>query len=358
MFWNIASMPQESGTARRASYERSHPVVSCRTASARRHACPVAYDNDTHVQTRLGGFVAIPDYHTIMLPLLRALADGKEHRTKDLVPILGETFGLSDEELAQLLPSGGQAVFSNRVHWARFELVKAGLLTAPARGVVVISDAGRDLLAQPPPRIDRAFLAHFAQVETSRHDDLGTPTQPMAPARDDNATPEELLEQTWRVLQQQSAVELHARVRQCSPAFFEHMVVDLLVAMGYGGSRAEAGRAIGGSGDGGIDGVINEDPLGLDTVYIQAKRWEGTVGRPVVQNFAGSLEGARARKGVLITTSTFTSDAHEYVKHIEKRIVLIDGVTLADLMLEHNVGVTVAKTYTVKRIDLDYFEEG
>lgn len=306
-----------------------------------------------------GGSVAVPDYQRIMLPLLSLLADGRDRRTMDLLPELGEHFQLSDQDVTEMLPSG-QRVFYNRVHWAKSYLGKAGLLIVPARGFVRITDQGRAVLADHPGRIDVAYLSRFPSFEAFRHaSSKKTPSVTSGGMEETDAvTPEELLEQTWRALQQQGADELLDRVRQCSPAFFERLVVDLLVAMGYGGSRVEAGQSIGRSGDGGIDGIINEDRLGLDTVYVQAKRWGATVGRPVVQNFAGSLEGVRARKGVIITTSTFTQEAKSYVQHIEKRIVLIDGATLADLMLEHDVGVTTSHTYAVKRLDLDYFEEG
>lgn len=303
--------------------------------------------------------MAVPDYQSIMLPLLRLLGDGRERRTKDLLPELADHFRLSDQDLAELHQSG-QRVLYNRVHWAKSYLGKAGLLTVPSRGLVRITAEGCAVLADHPDRIDATYLSRFPSFEAFRHASpkVSPIAAPNGHAESNGATPEELLEQTWHFLWQQGADELLDRVRQCSPAFFERLVIDLLVAMGYGGSRAEAGRSIGRSGDGGIDGVINEDRLGLDTVYVQAKRWEATVGRPVVQNFAGSLEGVRARKGVIITTSAFSGEAKEYVTHIEKRIVLIDGATLADLMLEHNVGVTTAQTYAVKRIDLDYFEEG
>ncbi len=294
-----------------------------------------------------------------MLPLLQVLADGREYRNADVVAALAERFHLSEEDLAAMLPSGQQRTFSNRAQSAKPYLGKAGLVIEPSRGVVRITPEGCAVLAGPPSRIDIPYLMRFPSFEAFRRASPGTqPTTLPAPDSGNGATPEELLEQAWRALRQQSADELLDRVRQCSPAFFERLVIDLLVAMGYGGSRVEAGQSIGRSGDGGIDGrIINEDRLGLDMVYIQAKRWEGTVGRPVVQNFAGSLEGVRARKGVIITTSTFSSEAKEYVTHIEKRIVLIDGATLADLMLEHDVGVTTAQTYALKRIDINYFEE-
>jgi restriction system protein len=240
-------------------------------------------------------------------------------------------------------------------------LIKACVLHRPARGRVRISSRGREILDHPPQRIDIAFLGQFDQFEEFRtaRTSESTPVQ-LQPSSDQDAdelSPDERLLQSYRQLRGTLAQDLLSRIKVAPPAFFEQLVVDLLVAMGYGGSRLDAGEAIGGSGDGGIDGIIKEDRLGLDFVYIQAKRWESVVGRPQIQGFAGSLEGQRARKGVFITTSSFTDNARQYVTNIEKRIVLIDGQHLADLMLDYGIGVTEVATYKVQRVDLDYFGE-
>ncbi len=296
-----------------------------------------------------------------MLPLLSALGDGRERRIRDVADLIVGELGLTEEERTQLLPSGAQRVVANRVGWARTYLKKAGLIENTARGVLKATDEGLRLLAERPTHLDNEFLVRYpafrefvqpVKVEEGS-DGFGEP----AITRDDAETPEEALESAHRTLQDALADDLLERVKSCSPAFFEKLVVELLVAMGYGGSRADAGQALGRSGDGGIDGIIKEDKLGLDVVCLQAKRWTGTVGRPVVQAFAGSMEGYRARKGVLLTTATFSRDAEDYITRIERKIVLIDGAQLARLMIEHNVGAAVSRTYIVKRVDLDYFDD-
>jgi len=301
--------------------------------------------------------VTIPDFQTLMLPLLEVAADGAEHRVRDLESGIAARFDLSASEREQLLPSGRQTILDNRLQWAKSHLKQAGLVEPTGRGLFRVTDRGTATLGEQLSRVDMAYLMRFPEYREFRERNRSSEKE--LPSADvvQTATPEEILESTWRQLQQQVADDLLERILQSPSAFFERLVVDLLVAMGYGGSRADAGRSVGRSGDGGIDGIINEDPLGLDTVYIQAKRWQGPVGRPVVQGFAGSLEGFRARKGVLITTSTFTPDARGYVDRIEKRIVLLDGSTLARLMLEHGVGVTRARTYVISRVDTDYFDQ-
>lgn len=303
----------------------------------------------------------IPDYQTLMLPLLRALADGQEHNINDLTANLALQFRLTRDEERELLPSGKQPVFRNRVGWARTYLKKAGLVESVGRGRVRITQEGSQVLSQGPERIDNEFLMQYPDFR-----DWAGYRPPTKPSSSKTAvqtvdaaelTPEEHLESSHERLRHALARELLSRVKQSPPEFFEQLVVDLLVKMGYGGSRADAGRAIGGSGDGGIDGIINEDRLGLDVVYVQAKRWGGTVGRPEVQAFAGSLEGQRAQKGVMITTSSFSPDAHQYVKQIGKKIVLIDGQELAEYMIDFGVGVETTRTYEVKVVDLSYFEE-
>ncbi len=300
--------------------------------------------------------MTVPDFQSLMLPLLQLAADGQEHTIYEAMDALASMFNLSPEERNELLPSGQQSRFDNRVHWARTYLKQADLLEATGRGRFRITQRGLDVLRHRPDRIDVAFLRQFPefiafQLRSPRNHDAGA-----APIELTH-TPDETLQASYQSLREELAKELLERIMNCSPRFFERMVVDLLVAMGYGGSRQDAGRAIGQSGDGGVDGIINEDRLGLDTVYIQAKRWDGTVGRPQVQAFAGSLEGFRSRKGVFITTSTFSKDAREYVERIEKRIVLIDGEQLAQFMIDYGIGVSEVATYTLKKVDTDYFSD-
>lgn len=304
--------------------------------------------------------MSVPDFQSWFLPLLNAVSDGITHRMSDLYDFLADQQGLSAEDRAELLPSGKQFTYRNRIAWARTYLQKAGLLEAPGKGTVRITEVGRQVLASPPPKLNVAFLKRypsFFEFHTGPPaSGLGAPSKP--PVIENDETPQETLERLHKGLSTQLEAELLDQIKAAPPEFFERLVVDLLLLMGYGGSREDAGRTVGKSGDGGIDGIINEDPLGLDTVCIQAKRWDGTVGRPVVQAFAGSLEGYRAKKGVLITTSAFSADAVAYARQIEKRIVLIDGVRLAKLMVLHNLGVSTVATYEVKRVDSDYFEAG
>jgi restriction system protein len=296
--------------------------------------------------------MAIPDFQTLFLPLLNLSGDGREHSLGETISALAAQFGLTEEERNELLPSGRQAKFDNRVGWARTYLKKASLLESIERGKFRITQRGREVLRGTPARIDIKFLMQFQEFV-----EFHKATKREAEAEETGQTPEEALESAHQSLNRALAQEVLERVRACSPGFLEKLVVDLLVAIGYGGSRPDAGEAIGQTGDGGIDGVINEDPLGLDVVCIQAKRWEGTVGSPVVQAFAGSLEGRKARKGVFITTSQFSQQAVDYVKWIEKRIVLIDGEQLAQLMIKHGIGVTEVASYSVKRVDVGYFGE-
>ena len=236
-------------------------------------------------------------------------------------------------------------------------MLKAGLLRRPRRGHYQITERGKEVLASNPREINVKFLDRFQEFVEFRQRPEEQEVGIEAQAVQSGDTPEEALELAYQTLKESLAADIIQVVKQCTPEFFEQLVVDVLVKMGYGGSRREAGQAVGKSGDGGIDGIIKEDRLGLDIIYIQAKRWEGVVGRPEIQKFAGALQGNRARKGIFITTSTFTKDAKEYVSLIETKIVLIDGVRLADLMIEHNVGVATLASYDVKRIDSDYFED-
>ncbi|MFA6242971.1 MAG: restriction endonuclease, partial [Candidatus Hydrogenedentales bacterium] len=285
--------------------------------------------------------------------------DGRVHTLRETIDALRNEFKLTDEERKELLPSGRQCVFDNRVGWARTYLKKAGLLEAPRRGHVVITDRGRSVLAQEPNRIDVKFLEQFAEFiefrDSSRNhddDDTNAPTSTV-----EAGTPEEALEASYLQLRSTLADEILEKVRESSPEFFERLVVELLVAMGYGGSRKDAGERVGRSGDEGIDGIIKEDRLGLDIIYIQAKRWESSVGRPEVQKFVGALQGQRARKGILITTSAFTRDASDYAGNLESKVILIDGKRLAQFMVDFNVGVSPVTSYEVKRVDTDYFVE-
>lgn len=302
----------------------------------------------------------IPNYQAIMLPILQLAADKQEHKFSDSVQYLANKFSLTDEEKGELLPSGTQAVFNNRVGWARSYLKQAALLSSSKRGYFSITDKGLKLLAEKPEKITSALLERYTEFQEFRNrkkDQSKAPDENETTHISESETPEDSLASAYKLLRKNLEDEILASVKDSSPAFFERLVVDLLVKMGYGGNRQDAGRALGKSGDGGIDGIINEDQLGLDVIYIQAKRWEGVVGRPEIQKFAGALQGQRARKGVFITTSGFTKEALDYVSLIESKIILIGGVKLASLMAEHNVGVTVAGKYEVKKIDSDYFDE-
>lgn len=304
--------------------------------------------------------MAIPDYQTLMLPVLQLASDNEEHRFRDSVDSLAVKFSLSNEEKIELLPSGNQAVFNNRVGWARSYLKQAGLLTSPRRGHFKITAQGLKLLSEHPVKISVSLLEQYPEFQEFR-------SRKKDPSKSDaenstveiiaSETPEDSLASAYRTLSKNLEDEILISVKDSSPSFFERLVVDLLVKMGYGGNRQDAGRALGKSGDGGIDGIINEDQLGLDVIYIQAKRWEGTVGRPEIQKFAGALQGQRARKGVFITTSNFSKEALEYASMIESKIILIGGERLAALMAEHNVGVSIVGQYEVKKIDSDYFDE-
>ena len=302
----------------------------------------------------------IPDFQSLMRPLLEAHADGKEHLNRDLVAKLGERFGVTEEERREMLPSGGARLFDNRIGWAKSHITQAGLLSAPRRAISMITDRGREALRIHPERIDLRVLNGYEEYREFRNrrkvngDEEPEPTDLEV---QESQTPEESLENAYLQVRRQIESELLAQIKSAPPEFLERVVVDLVVRMGYGGSRKDAGEALGRSGDEGIDGIIKEDPLGLDIIYLQAKRWEGPVGRPEIQKFAGALQGQRARKGIFITTSTFTAEALEYTSRIETKIILIDGLRLSKLMFDHGVGVATASNYEVKRIDSDYFTD-
>lgn len=303
--------------------------------------------------------MAVPDFQSLALPLLQVAGDGQEHSLADARNVLAEQFKLTATDIEEKLPSGPQSRFANRVAWAKSYMQQAGLLTTPRRGQFQITDRGSDLLKAPPARIDIKFLERyeeFAEFRSRRSDDSGTFSQPTLP-EPGHETPEEALESAYATMRASLAAEVLARVKAGTDKFFEQLVVELLLKMGYGGSRADAGEAVGRSGDEGIDGIISEDRLGLDVVYLQAKKWEGTVGRPEIQKFVGALHGKRAKKGVFITTSGFSAEATAYVERIDPKVVLIDGRRLAEFMVDFEVGVATSRTYHAKRIDSDYFDE-
>jgi restriction system protein len=294
----------------------------------------------------------------MMLPLLVMAGDGLDHSLAEARDHLATVFSVSAAERSELLPSGRQSRFDNRVAWARSYIGQAALLTAPKRGYFRITGRGLQVLSTSPPRIDIGFLEQFEEFREFRSPTSITEgTQVAAAASASDVTPEETLEQAYANIRSDLGTELLNRVKAASPKFFESLVVELLLGMGYGRSRADAGRAIGASGDEGIDGIISEDRLGLDTIYIQAKKWEGTVGRPEIQKFVGALHGKRARKGVFITTGAYSAEVKDYVGHIDPRVVLIDGRALTEYMIDLGIGVSTRATYELKRMDSDYFDD-
>ena len=301
----------------------------------------------------------IPDYQSIMLPLLKLISDGKEYRMRLVTDELAIKLGVTEEEQKELLPSGVAPVFYNRTAWAKTYLKKAGLIDSPQQGIVVISKRGLEVLKKKPDFINVKFLRQFSEFkefQTSKQDEENEVENG---DEQSSKTPEESLETAYQKIRKSLASELLNKVVELPPAFFEKLVVELLVKMGYGGSIKDAGRAMGKSGDEGIDGTIKEDKLGLDIIYIQAKRWRpgNVVGRPELQKFVGALAGQGAKKGIFITTSSFTREAIEYTPRNETKIVLIDGHQLAQLMIDYNLGCTSQQTYEVKKIDSDYFGE-
>ena len=303
----------------------------------------------------------IPDYQSLMLPLLKHISDKKEYKYRDLIEKLALEFKLTDEERKEMLASGSQSVFDNRVGWAKTYLKKAGLIDAPKRATFVITELGLQTLKKNPDRIDAKYLRQFPAflefVHGDRNDSEGE--QEAISQEITEQTPEENLDKAYQRIRKSLAEELLAKVIDLSPAFFERLVIELLVKMGYGGSIKDAGKAIGRSGDEGIDGTIKEDKLGLDIIYVQAKRWKtgNVVGRPEIQKFVGALAGQGAKKGIFITTSSFTKEALDYTPKNETKIVLIDGERLAQHMIDYNIGCTVQQIYELKKIDSDYFDE-
>lgn len=306
--------------------------------------------------------MAIPDYQSLFIPVLKFASDGNEHSLRETIEALARQLGLSEADRDELLPSGKQRKFDNRVSWARTYLQKALLLSSPGRSKFRITERGMKVLQENPSHINVKFLRQFPEfVAFQTHPDRDGKIEENNHTTQEilektSQTPQEILEASYQSLRQTLAQELLERIKTSPPKFFESLVVDLLVAMGYGGSRKDAGQAVGQVGDGGIDGIIKEDKLGLDAIYLQAKRWEGTVGSPVVQGFAGALIGKKARKGVFITTSNFSQQARSFANGTENlKIILIDGEQLAQLMIDHDIGVTEESRYIVKKVDLDYF---
>lgn len=301
----------------------------------------------------------IPDFQTLMLPLLMLISDGKEYKMRTVEELLAEKFGISNEELSELLPSGTDFIFKNRVGWAKTYMKKAGLINSYKRGHITISEKGKEVIDSNPSVINVKFLKQFPEFLAFQ-----VPLKKEAAIIEGEIeeeikqeNPEELIELGYVKIRQSLEQDILNRLKTIDPYFFERVVVELLVKMGYGGSIQDAGKAIGKSGDEGIDGIIKEDKLGLDVIYIQAKRWEGVVGRPEIQKFVGALAGQRAKKGVFITTSNFSKEAVAYASQMDVKIVLIDGEKLAQYMIDYNLGVSVQNTYEIKKIDSDYFEE-
>ena len=285
----------------------------------------------------------IPTTTEMVLPVLRHIADGQEYRRLSIINMLTDHFSLTKDERGKLGKSGQMEK----------SLSSKGFIERSREGHYRITSRGLEVLNQ---NLEETLVSD-RDTENRITPPVSNSEENLEIGRDDQRS-EESIEGNYQRIQAKLAAELLQKIKDNTPIFFEKLVIDLLVKMGYGGSREDAGRAVGGSGDGGIDGIINEDRLGLDVVYVQAKRWNGNVSRPEIQKFAGALQGQRARKGIFITTSSFTKDAREYVKTIDSKIVLIDGHQLAQFMIDHNVGVSVEKTYEIKRVDSDYFAEG
>ena len=298
--------------------------------------------------------MTIPDYQSIMLPLLEFAGDGKEHSRHEAIGQISMIFGLTEEEKNKLLPSGTKPIINNRVGWAKTYLKKAGLLEYPKRGYLRITDLGLKVLEERPKKIDNKYLKKFPEflkfkkISVIKKEYLKS---------EEEKTPLELIEDGYQQIQETLSHDLLEYIMKSPPDFFERLVVELLVRMGYGGSIIDAGRAIGRVGDEGIDGVIKEDRLGLDNVYVQAKRWAKSVGSPELHTFVGALQAKKSKKGIFISTSSFTESAIKYINSIDDKIALIDGETLVKLMIEHDLGVTTRDIYKIKELDINYFEE-
>jgi len=287
--------------------------------------------------------------------MLQMASDGGVWSVADARKELAKHFQLTEEEIEELLPSGRQARFANRVAWAKVYLERGAWLSSPERAHFQITDRGREVLQNPPEEISVKFLSQYPEFQEFRS--RSSKNSEDESEEVDSDTPEETLESSYLTIRKNLASEVLERVMACTPRFFEHLVVDLLLNMGYGRAGGGSGERVGQSGDEGIDGIISEDRLGLEMVYLQAKRWEGTVGRPEIQKFVGALHGKRVRKGVFITTGSFSADAAAYVQTIDPKVALVDGEQLAEYMIDFGLGVSLARAYEVKRIDTDYFEE-
>jgi len=303
--------------------------------------------------------MSIPDFQSLMRPLLALHEDGLEHINRDLVNTLAKQFSLTDEERREMLPSGRAKMFDNRIGWAKTYIVNAGLIETPKRGISVITEKGRQALKEHADRIDLRTLALITgKPSRGKKSDTAEEVESTSEIEvESNETPEEALDNAYQKIRGRVEREIISKILSNPPDFLERVIIDLVVKMGYGGNRKDAGEAIGRSGDEGIDGIIKEDPLGLDVIYLQAKRYEGTVGRPDIQKFAGALQGQRAKKGIFITTSGYSKEAREFASKIDTKIILIDGPMLAKLMFDHGIGVSASTTYEVRRIDTDYFDE-
>jgi restriction system protein len=297
--------------------------------------------------------MTIPDFQALMRPLLDLHADGLEHVNRDLINTLAQQLGLTDEQRREMLPSGRAKLFDNRVGWAKTYIANAGLIESPRRAVSTITERGRQVLSTYQGPINLRFLSDLPDkpIKSAPADALPETPESL------EISPLETVENAHQQIRRDIERGLLGKIAANPPEFLERVVVDLIVKMGYGGNLKDAGQAIGRSGDEGIDGIIKEDPLGLDTIYLQAKRYEGTIGRPDIQKFAGALQGQRAKKGIFITTSGYSKEARDFVSKIDTKIILIDGPMLAQLMYDHGVGVAVHTIYEIKRVDTDYFDE-
>lgn len=301
--------------------------------------------------------MAVPDFQSFFKPLLEIAADRKEHSMKEARELIAKNMNLSEADLKELLPSGTQTKYDNRIAWAKSYFVQAKVLEAPRRAYFRITDRGLYLLKKGYDRIDIKILDQYPEFVEFHTMKAASSTDNGQQDTLHLETPEETLQKAYQNIRSDLAAEILEKIKSNSPQFFERLVVDIMISLGYGGSRADAGKSIGQSGDEGIDGIIKEDRLGLDVIYLQAKRWDGTVGRPEVQKFVGALHGKRAKKGVFITTGRFSDDALRYVESIDPKVILIDGRTLTELMIDHGLGTSTTAKYEIKRIDTDYFTE-
>jgi len=298
----------------------------------------------------------IPTYEELMLPLLKSLDDGQEKHVATLADKIADDLSLSNEEKEETL-SSGQTTLKNRIGWARTYLKKAGLVKDPQRGYVQITQIGSKVLEDKPIEIDNQYLMRFPGFQLFKNGSSSPGDTEEEIQLNSESTPKELIDSSFKILNNELSEEILESIHNCSPQFFENLVIDLMLSMGYGGSNKEAGKAIGKSSDGGVDGLINEDKLGLDTIYLQAKRWKNKVGAPEIRDFVGSLVGKQSNKGVFITTSSYTSEAIAYAGSVQHKVILIDGLKLTELMIEHGIGVSEVKKYSLKKIDYDYFSD-